>query len=105
MLLTLINTWLQRLCENSATVLAMGFRRYASKKWAVVTLDFPHSLFSQVIAEQSEVGNRLNGFRISCVSPFTWLKPGVNERKAMYCTFKLDFTNETLEMENCFRRF
>jgi hypothetical protein len=35
---------------------------------------------SQVIAAQTEVRNRLNGFRIGFVSRFTWLKPGVNGR-------------------------
>jgi len=34
--------------------------------------------FSQVIAAQPEMRNRLNGFRIGCVFRFTWLKPGVN---------------------------
>jgi hypothetical protein len=51
-----------------------------------------------VIAAQAEVRNRLNGFRISYVSPFTRLKPGVNERSTttfamnMQLHFKLEST-------------
>jgi hypothetical protein len=35
--------------------------------------------FQPGVAAQAEVGNHLNGFRISCAFRFTWLKPGVNE--------------------------
>jgi hypothetical protein len=42
-----------------------------------------------VIAGQAEVGNRSKRFRNSCVFPFTWLKPGVNERSST--TFRTEF--------------
>jgi hypothetical protein len=32
------------------------------------------------LQRQAEMRSRLNGFRISCVSLLTWLRPGVNER-------------------------
>jgi hypothetical protein len=52
--------------------------------------------FSQVIAAQAEVRNR---FRVSCVSRFTWLKPGVNERSTT--TFPTEYA---VAPQTCFHQ-